>query len=473
MEERHMQKIILLPIYHGMRAKNFFYTDTYRALAKDSGIRMVIAAPSAKMAYYREAFPEKNVVFEPLDIDPHREHFFGKILSEFAFNTLDTKTIRFKQKLQYAQYGNYPRFVFKRLLNRFFGKLAFIRSLIRALDRMVPIDRDVVSLLDRYKPDLVLAPDSVFPIDRIFLRAAKRKGYFTVGLFRSWDNITAKGVIQVLPDRLILHTHRMKRQAVELVGIKEEDTVVTGPPDFDDYFKPMKKTRAEFFKSLNIPEDRRVILFTPFYDKYMGGAICIMNALTRAMNERKIPADVHILLRYRPGLQKDIRRALDPNPRLTITEPCARYFYAQHGKKNKIIDWEFSAEEVELLVDSIYYSDIMINTVSTLTIDATACDRPVIGIRFDADPACKREHSISFLMDMHDHYREIEETGGVALVHNTEELVSAINRYLENPALDREGRARIREEQIEFFDGKNGARAAEYIRQFASRDHSA
>ena len=62
------KKTIFLSIYNGIRAKNFFHTDIYRELVKNPLIRMVIVVPASKRDYYRETFPEQNVVFESLDI---------------------------------------------------------------------------------------------------------------------------------------------------------------------------------------------------------------------------------------------------------------------------------------------------------------------------------------------------------------------------------------------------------------------
>ena len=289
------QKTIFLSIYNGIRSKNFFHTDIYKTLVADKNVRLVIVVPSVKLDYYRKTFAEPNVVFEALDLKG--EPWFGRLLAELGFNLLDTKTIRFKQELEYWRYKNYPRFLIKRAINRVLGPLPGIRELVRFLDRFVDTDQRVNALLDKYKPDLVLAPDIVFPLDRIFLRSAKRKGIRTVGLTRSWDNLTSKGVIQILPDKLILHTTRMKNQAVKLVGMSEKDIFVSGPPDYDKYFRPLKTSREEFLRSLGIPTDRKIILFAPFYDNYVGSAVIMMNAFTRAIKEGRLPKNAHIVSR--------------------------------------------------------------------------------------------------------------------------------------------------------------------------------
>lgn len=238
-----MQKTILLPIYNGIRARNFFRSGIYPNLVSDPQIRLVIAVPSSKADFYRSEFPEKNVVFEPLD--DIGESRFGHILSVIGFNLLHTRTIRFRQWQHYQKYGGIFRFIGKRLLNRIFGPFALPRNIVRWCDRYVPEDANVAALFEKYKPDLLIAPDVVFGVDRIFLRSARRRCVKSVGLFRSWDNITSKGTIQVLPDKLILHTDRMKRQAIQHVGMSASDIIVTGPPEYDYFF--MQKNRVRNF----------------------------------------------------------------------------------------------------------------------------------------------------------------------------------------------------------------------------------
>jgi hypothetical protein len=459
-----MSKTIFLPIYNGIRAKNFFYTDTYRDLVKDRDIRLVIAIPSSKSGYYRKVFNEPNVIFEPLDITS--EPWFGRLLAEMGFNMLNTKTIRFKQKLEYWRYKKWTRFMAKRAIHYLLGPFTFLRGVVRCMDRLVGVHPGVSALLDKYKPDLVLAPDIVFPLDRIFLRAAKRKGYFVVGMTRSWDNLTSKGVIQILPDVLILHTSRMKKQAVELVGMPEQRIAVTGPPDYDKYFQPLATSRGEFCRKLGIPLERKIVLFAPFYDEYTGSALIMLNILLGAVKNGRLPTDLHFLVRYRPATPEMSSTEIEASGNVTFTKPCEFYFPVNANVQAPTRDWEFSPDDNELMINSIAYSDIVITTYSTLAIDAAARDKPTIGVRFDADPKTPLKSRVTAIHDAHDHYGELEAAGGVRLVWSGDELIEAVKTYLEHPEYERAGRAKITKEQIEFCDGKNGSRAASVIQRF-------
>ncbi|KKT41786.1 MAG: hypothetical protein UW28_C0006G0017 [Parcubacteria group bacterium GW2011_GWA2_44_13] len=433
-----MPKTIIMPIYNGARARSIFNTDIYGELISDDSLKLVIACPSVKVDFYRENFPASNVVFEAVDLPS--EHEFGRVLSRVAFNLLPTSTIRGKHKIYYHRYGNYFKFFILGIANRTLGQLPFIKNFIRFLDKFVPLNADVAALFEKYHPDLLIAPDIVFPPDRIFMRVASRSDVYTVGMARSWDNLTSKGVVQ-----------------------KREDVFMAGPPQFDRYYKKSETTREQFLKGLGISPEKRVVLAAPFFDRYTGSAVVMINGLLDAIKTGKLPKDIQILVRYRPGTPPIAEGLLKKSENLTITVPCEVHFDGR-GRLSTTEDFEWRKEDVDLLMNSLRWSDVVINTVSTLSVDASVYDKPVINVRFDAEPSCPPMHSVMVMLPNHDHYKAIEASGGVKLVGSMDEMISAINAYLKNPKLDAEGRERLRQEQIVFMDGKAGHRIADFIK---------
>jgi hypothetical protein len=448
---------IILPIYNGIRARNFFLTDFYPELLKQ-GVKLVILVPAYKLEYYQQTYNQSQVIFEAWD--PPAEHWFGRMLNAFAFNALGTGTVAAKQYAHYVRDRKVIKYAGRRFIAIAFGGLRSVRRVIRALDRLVPSDRQLAETLAKYRPDAVLAPDIILSTDRVLLRTAKRLGYKTIGMVRSWDNLTAKGVIQVMPEWLIAQTSQMKKEAVELGDMSPERIVVCGVAQFDEYWKPATRTREAFLASLGIPADHRVVLCAPFFGEYsQKSGLMLVEALAKAINDGKLPKNTHLLVRYRPedGTAEGAPTHFD-HPNIAVSVPYSQTFRTPRGKK----DYEFTKEDMELMVNSLRYSDVTLNTISTLTVDAVALDKPVINIRFDIDPNTPPGNRVE-LFSHFDHYLALEATGGVALAHSLEELISAINAYLEDPALHAEGRAQIRKEQIEFEDAHSGKRSAEAI----------
>ncbi|HEY4519591.1 MAG TPA: CDP-glycerol glycerophosphotransferase family protein [Candidatus Paceibacterota bacterium] len=455
---------ILLPIFNGLRARNFFLTDLYPELLK-GGAHLVILVPSHKVEYYRKTYAHSQVVFESWD--PQREHWFGRALQWLAFNALGTGTVRRKQYAFFVRDRNILKFAIRRLVGVLFGGSRLFRKFLRILDRAIPADYSVAALIAKHKPSLVLAPDIILVSDRLALRAAKRAIVPTVGMVRSWDNLTAKGVIQVMPDWLVAQTDVMKEEVVRLGDMERGRIRVCGVSQFDEYWKPATKTREEFLRSLSIPTERRVVLCAPFFGEYsQSSGIMLVQKLARAIDDGRLPKDIHLLVRYRP---EDLTAPKAPDtahfnhPRITVTKPYSVPFKTSRGKS----DFEFTRADVDLMVNSLRWSDVVITTISTLTVDAIALNKPVINIRFDVDPHTPAQDRVE-LFSHFDHYLALEKTGGVRLAHSFEELLERLHVYLNSPSLDNGGRARVRREQIQYEDALSGARSAQAILRVAS-----
>ena len=117
--------------------------------------------------------------------------------------------------------------------------------------------------------------------------------------------------------------------------------------------------------------------------------------------------------------------------------------------------------DLVLLRDTTAYCDTAINTASTMTIDAVALDKPVVNIAFDLRPrgyyqSCRRFYGFV-------HYQPIIESGAAKLATSFEELVTLLHRYLDNPGLECEERARLREIMCYKVDGKSAERIADLL----------
>src|SRR3989344_1743888 len=154
---------LLLPIYNGLRARNFFLTDLYPELLKQK-MQLVILAPSHKVEYYKKTYEHPQVIFE--EWNPAPEHLWGRALNAFAFNALGTGTVKAKQYAHYVRDHNLPKFLFRRIVPLLFGGQRWVRRSTRLLDRLVPGDPELIALLEKYHPTAVLAPDIILGSDR-------------------------------------------------------------------------------------------------------------------------------------------------------------------------------------------------------------------------------------------------------------------------------------------------------------------
>lgn len=131
-------------------------------------------------------------------------------------------------------------------------------------ETITPCDPEFVRFLTAQAPDLVIVTPLVefgsYQTDVV--KCAHRLGIPVVYPPFSWDNLTNRGLIRVLPDRVLVWNERQSREAVELQGVPTDRVVVTGAPRFDDFLTMRPSTsREEFFRRTGLDAARPLILY--------------------------------------------------------------------------------------------------------------------------------------------------------------------------------------------------------------------
>jgi hypothetical protein len=106
------------------------------------------------------------------------------------------------------------------------------------LESAIPISGRVTSFIRKQAPDVVLVSpliDLASPLLE-YLKAARRLRIRTGICVASWDNLTSKGLLRFVPERVFVWNEIQRREAVELHGIPEDCVIATGAARFDDWF---------------------------------------------------------------------------------------------------------------------------------------------------------------------------------------------------------------------------------------------
>lgn len=138
------------------------------------------------------------------------------------------------------------------------------RGLLARLEEAVPPSRRHVRLLSRVRPDAVLAS----PVVEVaspqveFVKAARALGIPSGVAVASWDNLTNKGLIRVVPDRVLVWNESQLREATEMHGVAPEQVVITGAQRFDEWFGREPSTTPEAFAAkVGLPAGRPFVLY--------------------------------------------------------------------------------------------------------------------------------------------------------------------------------------------------------------------
>jgi hypothetical protein len=132
--------------------------------------------------------------------------------------------------------------VLRRLAPRGSARREWLRSLY-GLYR--PIRPNIAAVFDEVRPSLVLVSSpGHFWLDHFVLDEARRRGIPSVCIVLSWDNLYSRGPLCRRPDRLLVWSEEMRRQALEVHQFPAERTAVVGPLQFLYYDAPVSAAEA-------------------------------------------------------------------------------------------------------------------------------------------------------------------------------------------------------------------------------------
>jgi hypothetical protein len=114
----------------------------------------------------------------------------------------------------------------------------------------IPPSRRITEFLAAEKPDAVLAsPVIEFASSQVeYLKAARALGIRTGICVASWDNLTGKGLLRFVPDRVFVWNDIQRQELEEMHGIPADRVVLTGAQRFDDWFERRPSTTREEFQ---------------------------------------------------------------------------------------------------------------------------------------------------------------------------------------------------------------------------------
>lgn len=144
------------------------------------------------------------------------------------------------------------------------GRLGWASRLLAAVEDSIPASRRTTALLATRRANLVLASPVVeFASPEVeFIKSAKRLGIPCAICVASWDNLTNKGLLRVVPDRVLVWNALQRDELVEMHGIPRERVVITGGQKFDPWFKLQPSTtRAEFAGHVGLDPHRPYLLY--------------------------------------------------------------------------------------------------------------------------------------------------------------------------------------------------------------------
>lgn len=452
---------ILIP--NGWGIKAFLLNDFLEFLSSNANV-FIFSTLSGK-ENFKNFFKRKNVFFEELKINEHK--FFQRLFSDFL---IYSQYFRKPTHLNQTYYKLYPakglkNKIIKNIkinLAKYFGKYISIDFQKFLEKNIFSYNNEIKRLKEIYSKNEISLIFSTLPLIHFFehpaLFAAKELNLKTSCMITSWDNFASKGRLPVKFDHYFCWSDLMKKELMEFYPfIQESQISVTGPPQFDYYFKKeFLLSKDEFFKKIGANLNKKLILWAAASQNQFPTEEQVIESFFKKMKNGAIKKESQLVLRAHPigGLIR-FKKLLENNKEIIPMETNSE-------DPKFLLKWVPTKEDIIDLVNILYYSDVIINHCSTMTLDACAFDNPVINISYDIEKNSKLEKYLKNCYK-YDHYTCVLDFQAVKIANSEDELIEEINEYLEKAETDSEGRKKLLDLQIKYKDGKNSVRIAEKL----------
>ena len=446
-----LPRTIFITSFHGLVSR-VLLSGVLDYLQQQNNYRIILLVPDFKKAYFQEVFGRRpGIIIET--VSREQLPWSALIFHKLSFVFLHTRTMKLIRR-SFRGYRHFYQIVLAQLMASGLGRWRVVRELFRAINYYLSGPPMFTGFFETYKPDLVFSTDVKELLDSQLLIEAKKRKVFTIGMVRSWDYLTGKGMVRIKPDKLVVHNRVIQAEAERYADMKPENIFVSGIPHYDPYLNERRSNREEFFKAIGADPTRRLIFYAPWGDKFADTDWEFLEMLGRAISEGSLPNDLQILVRMPPSDNVNWR----PFP---LTYPILFNYpgveFGRHRKAN-----EMSYQDLLHLADSLYYSEVVVTPPSTIAIDAAVFDKPVVLMAFDGFKPKGYYEGVGHYYDF-DHIKNLTATGAQKLAKTEHELIQMINQYLLDPSLDREGRQRLVREQCGSLDGRSSRRLANFI----------
>lgn len=300
-------------------------------------------------------------------------------------------------------------------------------------------------------------PPEILPV----VLAAKAIGVRTGTFIFSWDNLSTKARIAAPFDDYFVWSDLMRQELLTYYpDVSESQVHIVGTPQFDPYAdSTLLWSRQDFFARIGADPSRPLIC-------YSGGdtGTCPedqfhVRTVLEEIRSGRIRHNPQIVLRPMPVDHGVRYRSLrEEFPELIYCAPD--WVHPRSGNWSDVLPLP---SDVQFLANLTTHSDLNINVASTMTLDFAIHDKPIVNIAFDIAEPPVLGVPIADLYYQFEHYRPVIQLGAARIAHSRDALVEHVNAYLDDPTLDREGRAALVALEVGTQLGGSGQRLVERL----------
>lgn len=469
---------------HGLSLVYFLQSDVIDVLDRH-GIEVVLFTDDELVARVQERFKHPSLLVEGLRLEKVREYarrshavqwWLGFLRRVGGSNRINTAAMDsyVEQVIVEAHLWQLPFLPFALLLVWLLKRSKSARAALVRLQQKFT-SNIYEDMFERYRPILVIGSTPGWREDRYLLREAIAHDVKTASIILGWDNPSSYSIPGAPVDHVTCWSEIQKEELVFGSDWDPEKIHVGGIPIYDGYFKERwLMPRAEYFDLHNLDPNRKLLSYACSFVSFSPNFQNI-EALADLVASEDLIAPSQLLIRLHPNhfwdnwLFEDERQRIyslaESQPHVHVVEPVPIGGELGH----------YSGEDMHEKSSMMAHADVFLTVYSTMVVEAAIHDSPIISVCIDSPrgwgyvrrlPLRKYSLPLSRIGDWptHDRFRR---SGAGRVVFDKVQLKHELNRYLEDPALDREARQRFVKKEVTFVDGSAGRRTGEFLASLA------
>jgi hypothetical protein len=135
---------------------------------------------------------------------------------------------------------------------------------LKQFERVMPASERMTAYLRERAPDVVVLASLTYSrsLQLDVLKAARALGIPVAAAIMSWDHLSSKALLHVVPDRVIVWNDVQTKEAIEMHGLPAERIVVSGAQCYDQWFtRTPARSREDFCRAVGLDPARPFVLW--------------------------------------------------------------------------------------------------------------------------------------------------------------------------------------------------------------------
>jgi len=312
------------------------------------------------------------------------------------------------------------------------AQLERLDSIFELAEQQLPSDPLHDQFLRQQAPDLLLLSPLVhFGSAQADLVTSARTLGIPVGmLLYSWDNLSTKGCLHRVPDRMFVWNDEQRAEAQALHAFPQDRVTVVGAPRFDGFFDLRPRlTRVDFHEPLGLDPAQATFLYVCSSQLVSSAELGFVQKWIRTIRESPHAAlrDCNVIVRPHP----DIPLLDDSIPSHEVAWPALRGvkgFVSRPFDDPHAIVLRTSDRTQQGFYECIHHSAGVVGLNTTAELEAAIVGRPVYTILAASEDADGQSGTLHF------HYLLEEHGGCVRVARDLQAHVEQLHAGLAQPA---------------------------------------